>query len=161
MGPPKRCAASGGPQLPSWEPLGSLLGVSWGPLGASWEPLGASWEPLGDHLGTPWGVFGPSLGLLELLERPRRRKKEQKEIRSMGLEAKRVTKRYPKSIPEASKNAFGMHPGFNRPLRAFLHRFGIKNHEVEECRKNVHPSNTSMFTVFYKGFLRFAFFAFA
>ena len=32
----------------SWEPLGSVLGASWGRLGASWGPLGA---PLGSFRG--------------------------------------------------------------------------------------------------------------
>ena len=27
----------------SWEPLGGVLGASWGVLGASWGVLGASW----------------------------------------------------------------------------------------------------------------------
>ena len=69
-----RVEASGG-HLGTSEALLGLLGVSGailGPLesllGASWEPLGASWEPLGDYLGSPWKVFGASLGLLKLLE---------------------------------------------------------------------------------------------
>ena len=56
--------ALGGLLKASWGPPGD----SWEPLGASWESLGASWEPLGDYLGSPWEVFGASLGLLKLLE---------------------------------------------------------------------------------------------
>ena len=44
--------------MPSWGPLGVLLGPSWGPLGAllgvlepSWGSLGGSGEPLGAVLG--------------------------------------------------------------------------------------------------------------
>ena len=33
-----------------WDPLGNLVGVSWGPLGRLLRFLGASWEPLGELL---------------------------------------------------------------------------------------------------------------
>ena len=39
-------------------PLGSLLGVSWGPLGDLLGSLGASWGPLGGLLGALWGLLG-------------------------------------------------------------------------------------------------------
>ena len=52
------------------EPLGGLLGASWGPLGGllgplggilgpSWGPLGASWAPLAREGGIPSPNLGP------------------------------------------------------------------------------------------------------
>ena len=58
----------------SWEPLGGLLGISWGPLGASWGPLGVSRGPFGAEgskcpFGSPvwtpsWSRLGGLLGRL-------------------------------------------------------------------------------------------------
>ena len=108
----------GDPLGAPWGPLVGLLGASWEALGASWEPLGASWEPLGDHLGTLWGPFGASLGLLRLLESC---------LDGLGshLGAKKAPKKYPKSTPEAPKITFGVHHNFNGLLHALFHCFGV------------------------------------
>ena len=58
---------SGPPSEPSNEPLGALLGRSWGALGRSWAALG----PL---LGLSWGPLGPSWSYLEASEAHRKRK---------------------------------------------------------------------------------------
>ena len=140
-----------GPLGASWKPLGTLLGASWDLLGASWGLLGASWGPSWDPLGALWSLSGA----LEAVGKPFGR--SWKPFGSLKGSPKDTPNRPPRQqkslserIPRATAHYVQMPINLDRYF-----------HEVKECRKSAHPLTTSMFTVFYEGFFRVAFFALA
>ena len=141
---------SRGPLGTSCGPLGGLLGGSWGLLGTSWSLLG----PFGAHLGTLWEPFGASLGLLRLLESC---------LDGLGshLGAKKAPKSAQNRPPRQRKSLSERMPQATAHYVQMPINLDRYFHEVEECKKNVHPSKTSILTVSYEGFVRSAFFAFA